>query len=537
MNNRIYNYVVGACALVSVTACTNLDEEVFSDITKDNFYNNKQEVTAAVLRPYTHLGANTMSWGGQANYWRLNELTADQLALPQKGKHWYNGGDFIRLHYHTWTPAETGVENPWNKLFQGAGFCNNTLEELEGLDAENVGMTEEELEAAKAETRVLRAFFHMKAMDAYGAIPIVTKVGEPLNPERKSRKEVFDFVESELKESAELLPDLSQQMVGRASKAAAYAMLSELYLNAKEWIGEERWDDCIAASDMILDGKVGGQSGDATLEDNLTAMFATNNHLSNEVLFSVAYDYKATNYWYKWNNDLWHYNQKEAYNANQNGNNGIVVIPSAYDAFEDNDLRKSTWMLIGPQYKYGTKNPILGSEEYKGKPLVFVKEIRRNSEGKTQSDMTQGEENSGARFAKYLPGSIDDDNYWSNDMVIYRVAEIYFNKAEALMRKNGGTVTSDAVELVNAVRKRAFAAKDWPSAQYTTSTLTMDELLAERGREFIFEGKRRTDLIRFGKFDTSSWWDHKPSSAEKKVFPIPAAQIASNPNLTQNPGY
>ncbi|MBB1645478.1 MULTISPECIES: RagB/SusD family nutrient uptake outer membrane protein [Sphingobacterium] len=538
MNIKLFNPIMTLLLATTVlSGCTKLDEEVFSQIEKKNFYNNRNEVTAAILRPYTHIGASLFSWGGQRNFWRLNELSADQLALPQKGNDWYNGGEFFRLHYHTWTASELAVENAYNLLYRGIGFCNNILMDLETLDAVKVGMTVEELKSAKAETRVMRAFIYMKLMDLFGDIALVTQVGTPLSPERKPKKEVFDFIEKEVTESAESLPILSKDQVGRISKAAAYAILSELYLNAETWTGQARWDDCVSASDMILNGKVGGQNGTAALANDLTSIFSPSNNESNEVLFSIAYDYVAAKYRFQWNNDLWHYNQKEVYNADQTGNNGIVVIPTAYDAFVNNDLRKSTWMLIGPQYKKGTSTPILGAREYKNKPLVFVKEIQRNSTGDTKSDMSQGEENSGARFNKYVPGAYTDKDYWSNDQVIYRLAEIYFNKAEALMRKNNKNATSEAVELINTVRKRAFSVTDWPTAQYTTSSLTLEELLAERGREFIFEGKRRTDLIRFGKFETATWWDHKPTVATKKVFPIPSQQIAANPNMVQNLGY
>ena len=226
-------------------------------------------------------------------------------------------------------------------------------------------------------------------------------------------------------------------------------------------------------------------------------------------------------------------------NGDANGNDGVVVIPSAYDQFADNDLRKSTWMLIGPQY-YATDptKPVNGSYEYANKPLVFVKEINRFSENGTASNMNTGEENSGARFNKYKPGQSTDANYWSNDWVLYRLTDINFYKAETLMRKNGGVATGEAVSLINACRQRAFTPADWNAATYTTSSLTLDELLAERGREFIFEGKRRTDLIRFGKFTTVSWWDHTPSSNNNvKISPIPTRQITANPNLVQNPGY
>lgn len=105
------------------------------------------------------------------------------------------------------------------------------------------------------------------------------------------------------------------------------------------------------------------------------------------------------------------------------------------------------------------------------------------------------------------------------------------------MRKNGGTTTTDALQLINDVRKRAFSAADFTKEAYTATTLTLNELLAERGREFIFEGKRRTDMIRLGAFNTASWWDHQPSDPTKALFPVPQRQLAANPNLKQNPGY
>jgi hypothetical protein len=215
------------------------------------------------------------------------------------------------------------------------------------------------------------------------------------------------------------------------------------------------------------------------------------------------------------------------------------MIPGAVNIFKPNDLRRSEWILRGPQwYLTDPTKPVLGSEEYSGKQLVFVDSIQRVSEGKTVSDMTQGEENSGLRFNKYKPGRQADPTYMSTDWAIYRLTWIYFAKAEALMRKNGNVATPEAVTLINDCKKRAFTATDWVTEAYTTATLTMDELLAERGREFLWEGFRRQDLIRFGKFTTATWWDHVPSNDKnKEIFPIPNRQRVLNPNLQQNPGY
>lgn len=182
----------------------------------------------------------------------------------------------------------------------------------------------------------------------------------------------------------------------------------------------------------------------------------------------------------------------------------------------------------------------MGTEEYNGRPLVYVNSIRKESQGDVTSAgaMAEGEENSGARFHKYKTGRTADANYRENHFMIYRLTEIYFFKAEALTRKNAGRATDEAVELINASRRRAFSAADWAAARYTTTSLTLDELLAEKGREFIFEGKRRTDIIRFGRFISGSWWDHEPTNdPDREIYPIPYTQIANNPNLIQNPGY
>ena len=103
------------------------------------------------------------------------------------------------------------------------------------------------------------------------------------------------------------------------------------------------------------------------------------------------------------------------------------------------------------------------------------------------------------------------------------------------MRKNGGKATQEVVDMINSVRQRSFKAEDWEKAKYTTATLTMDEFLAEKGKEFAFEGIRRTDLVRFNKFVTTSWWDKTASNEPKRnIFPIPQRQLDANANLSPN---
>ncbi|HLT87443.1 MAG TPA: RagB/SusD family nutrient uptake outer membrane protein [Sphingobacterium sp.] len=532
--------VAALVATTGLSSCTNLDENLYSDLTEDSFYKNKLEVMQAALRPFTHMQAWLAPTGGSGFYYH-SELAADQVAWPQKGRHGYDAGDHFRMHYHTWTENENRMRSAWELMWTGVGFINNALSDIEALDIEAVGMTQEEMDEVIAQLKVLRAYHYMRIIDMWGNVPIATEVADvPLNPETRPRAEVFDFVKTELEAEVEKLPDLSAETVGKVNKAAGYAMLSELYLNAEKWSGTAMWDECIDASEKVISGAGGGIGGVPQLSADINAIFSNTNSANPEALFQFQFSRKA-GFTFDWGGFYMGYDyMREVLDVGYGGWNAFVVIPTAFDAYQESDLRKQDWFLIGPQYKYGTQTPVKGTEEYAGQDLVFVNSIRRESEGDTSSEgsMAEGEENSGARFHKYKSGRLSDENYQENDYIIYRLTEMYFNKAEALMRKNGGTADQEAVDLINETKERAFDAASWNANKYTTANLTLEELLAERGREFIFEGKRRTDLIRFGKFTTGSWWDHKATNDEnKELFPIPQVQLAINPNLQQNPGY
>ncbi|MEJ5053203.1 RagB/SusD family nutrient uptake outer membrane protein [Sphingobacterium sp. MYb382] len=534
-----YGICIGFLVYVFNVGCTNLDEKLYSSLNKENFYNNELEVKQAALRPLTHMQA-WLAPTGQSGYYYHAELGSDQLAWPQKGKHGYDAGDHFRQHYHTWTINELRLRIAWDLMWGGVGFINAALGDIEALDLGKVGMTEEKRALLVAQLKVLRGFHYMRIMDLWGNVPIVTKLGVPLNPATEDRLQVFNFIKEELEANVDKLPLTTAQTVGEVSRAAGYAMLAELYLNAEKWGGISLWDDCIKACDEIISGRAGGVGGVPTLARDINELFSNRNASHTESLFQFEFSRKA-GFAFDWGGFLMGYdNIREVLQVGYGGWNAFVVIPSAFDAYGDKDLRKKDWFLFGPQYKYATNIPILGTEEWNGKPFVYVNSIRRESLGDLNSvgSMAEGEENSGARFNKYKSGVLSDPSYMENKYIIYRLTEIYFNKAEALMRKNGGKATAEAVDLINSVRMRAFTASDWPGERYHLDDLTLAELLTEKGREFIFEGKRRADLIRFGDFIKGSWWDHIPTNdANKEIYPIPQGHRAINVNLKQNPGY
>lgn len=539
---KYIRYIFLSVPLLATNACTDLEENVYSEVVSENYYNNALEIESAVARPYTHASAWVTS-SGQNGWWRLSELSGDQLAWPQKGPHGYDNGNWIRLHYHTWQESEGTMSTMWQLLWTGWGYCTDPIQNLEALDIDAVGITEAQRQAYIAELKLFQAFHYVRLIDLWGNVPIVTEIGEP-SPLTKSRVEVFNFTENLILENINAANKLSGSTIGRMTKAGAFAMLVELYLNAEEWTGTSRWDECIQYADSLISGNGGGQNGTMQLDPNITDQFKPTNETSLETIFSIAYDGTVSTP--PFNADFFHFNQKYIYGGNKNGNDGIVLIPGVYDKYSDDDLRKSEWLLIGPMYYYtDPTEPVVGYSEYLNEPLVFVDNIRRNSELATgqdpetlESTMTKGEENSGVRFNKYKLGATDDDGFNGTDWNVYRLTWIYFAKAEALMRQNGNVATQEAVDLINTCRVRCFDASTWSSNQYTTTTLTMDELLEERGREFIFEGYRRQDLIRFGKFLTTDWWDHTATNDDHlKLFPIPLSQLSLNDNLAQNDGY
>ena len=210
----------------------------------------------------------------------------------------------------------------------------------------------------------------------------------------------------------------------------------------------------------------------------------------------------------------------------------ISTQESFYDLFQQNDYRIGQW-IVGPQTYVDNNGKTKSIPDYSGNDMDITPHI---------ADLMNANDDEGVMNMKYeieygygVYGSNGFVNM-NNDMVVLRYADILMMKAESLMRLNGNGATQEAVDLVNQVRQRDFSAGNWNANKYTTATLTMDELLNERAREFAYEMFRREDMIRFGKFQ-DAWWEKDATDAHYNIFPIPYNIIISNPALKQNPGY
>lgn len=496
--------------LFTFVACNDLSSNVHSEIVEENFYETEQQVLSAAGPAYSGLRPLTQPEG----FWGIQEFTSDEMVLPTRGNDWYNDGMYQRYQRHEWHTEEGHVNISWGTIFGGINTANRLLYQFENIEdkSEAVNLIINELKG-------LRAYWYFLALDTFGNVPIVTSFEDAeATPANNSRQEVFNFVESELLEVIpELREEKSSSTYGRFHRWAAYSTLAKLYMNADVYVGEPRYGDALDALNAIID------SGNYNLANDFFANFAVENQDSPENIFVIPYD---ANYVQEWGSmfqfHFWtlYFNGNEAFDMQLGGWNGFAGDPAFVQSYDEDDTRSEVW-LTGIQYTPS------GDTIYEGPgvPLEYTVEI---------SSLESAADNAGARFAKYdFTGA--RNNSMSNDYVIYRYADILLMKAEALMRQNGGAATQEAVTLVNDVRERAFANP--ADHQYTTSSLTLDTLLDERGWELVGEGWRRNDLIRFGEFTSGSWTFKSPSEEYRQLFPIPQQQRNSNPNLTQNPGY
>lgn len=504
-------------------SCTKkLNENVFSQDTPGNFYQNADQVTAAYVLPYAYLQTHIYQV-----HFQDAEFVTDEACVPVLFGYIDQEGQWIRFHQHTWSAADNWILLEWQDLYQAIGYCNNFIDNIQNIDVTTMHLPVSK-DQMIAETRMVRALHYYWALSEFGNIPIVEHVGTP-NPTNATPAEAFKYIESEIKAA---LPNLSEKgddnWYGHFTKTAANALLAKLYLNAQAMIGEDHYQDCIDACDAIIN------SGKYSLDQHWNDPFRVHNESSSENIFVVPYDANSAQSFNFIEQNIHEYITQYKYKDEHDYGYGwrkISTQESFYNLYAKNDFRINQW-IVGPQ-TYTDEN---GDEQdiynYEGEPMDITPHI---------DDLFNANDNEGVMNIKYeIEQNADygSNGYvnMNNDMVVFRYADILMMKAECMMRMNGGNASAQAVDLVNQVRARSFAAND-QQAKYTTSTLTLDELSNERAREFSYEMLRREDLIRFGKFE-DAWWE-KDQDADKhnEIFPIPQTIITTNPSLKQNPGY
>ncbi len=547
---KIFNrfLLIGLLVAVTSQSCTNLDEDLYSEVTPDNFFQTEEQFVSAMAAAYTSLRGYA-----SGDYFALSEISTDEMVVPTRGQDWDDGGHWRRLHLHSWNFEDPVPGGVWGFAFGGISNCNRMIYTFEVLIEE--GKVDPDFaEPFFAELRVLRAFFYYVLIDVYGNVPIVTKfAGADPAPPNKSRAEVFQFIINDLNEN---IPKLSkavdQSTYARVNYYVGQMILAKMYLNAEAWIGQPMWDDAITALDKIInDGKY-------TLEPNYFTNFDESSEVSKEFIFALPYDevfYGGFNL----NMRTLHYGSQDTYNLTSQPWNGFCSLEEFYNSYDDDDLRKGKPglpdapytgrgnFLVGYQFK-SNGEPVIdtGAEDNDpdGPHLNFTPEI--NELG------PQALRQAGARIGKW-EFALGSTPNMSNDYGVFRYADVLLMKAEALWRLSGNATDAEALALVNLVRSThggpaigLITSLDGPvSFAPELGVIPGGELLNERGREMAFESSRRQDLIRWGLFDNVDKWappvnnpgDVIGTGDYLELYPIPRGQLDANKNLVQNPGY
>lgn len=482
-------------------SCTNLDENPVSSVTPENYFNTEAELTSAVIPVYASLGAAVWS-----DYLQCQEHSSDEIFVPQRGGDWGDGGTWRALQEHTWSASFPGfINNGWNDAFTGIARANATIDNLERSTSGSPLIP-----TFIAEVRFLRAFYYSWLVDMFGNVPLVTSpTTDPDNPPtQNTRQEVFDFIVSEVND---VLPSLEESHgaagYGRVTRGAANTFLATMYLNAEVYTGTARWNECVQACDAVIN------SGLYNLIPNYNDVFSLDNEGPGNVeyVFVVPRNPEPNVSFFRQQAVL-HYNQYPTTPWN-----GFSVLADFYNKYDSDDARLQQ-ILIGAQFVLFGPNAGEPAFDRNGNRLVFTPD----------APIVGADEGQGPRPLKWPldPNANAENN--GDDYAIYRYSHVLLTKAEALFRLGS---TAEALALVNQVRARSFEP-DKPLAN-----LTADLILNERGFEFLWEGFRRTDLIRFGKFLEP--WTLKPADdgPHRNLFPIPQVQLDANPNLVQNPGY
>lgn len=431
----------------------------------------------------------------------INELSSDEAICA-----WTGDVDVFPLNYGGFTASNGVVLNMFNRLYIQIAQCNNFLIQTADLTDENTMLQ-------RAEVRFIRALDYYYLVDLFGNVPFVdevTGIGAYV-PERITRADLFNYVESELKDIESTMRAPRTHLYGRADQGAVWMLLSRLYLNAEVYTGTARWQDAATYAKRVMDAGY-------TLEPRYEDMFKADNHTSAEMVMPICFDGVYARSW-----------------------SGMFFVCS----FLTGDMNVEE--NFGTVESWGgnrARSALVKKFAYDGN-LSNVRDDRamfwtedRTLEIEKPSEFTEGY--SVTKFKNITKsgqiGSDPNKQFPDMDFPLFRLAEANLTYAEAILRSGGNK--ADAVAAINALRTRANASR------ISEADLTLDFILDEKAREFYFEAQRRVDLIRFNKFASNYTWDWKGGvpqgtsiSSHLSLLPIPVSQLSANSNLEQNPGY
>ena len=552
---RIYFFLIAALTMTSLTMTSCLDEHPKDQLDEDAIYGSASEIyTNAVASLYNYIGGSNESEGIQGTcrgIYDYNTLTTDEAMIPIRGGDWYDGGLWNAMYQHRWTADDQSLYDTWKYIYKVIVLANKSLDIISSKSGLLSAAQQEEY---RAEVRAIRAMFYYYAMDMFGRVPLVLSTDEQryssLFQGQTDRSSVFHFVFQELQQVLPSLPDQHSNKegnyYGRITQPVVNFLLAKLALNAEIYMYDDwtrgyanrpkgsdihfsvpaaeasshggdkelnAWETCIYYCDKLAEEGYVLESDDAF-------NFSTHNETSKENIFTIPMDKNIYINQFHYLFRSYHYTHGGALGwGSENGTCATISTMKANHYGEADEDARCKMNFVAGVVKVDGHELLMDN----GKPLEYQPfEVAQNL---TNSKFIK---TAGARMAKYEVDrtSYMDGKLQSNDIVLFRYADALLMKAEAKVR-NG----ENGDEELNRIRARV-------GMPYRKATL--DNILEERLLELVWEGWRRQDLIRFGKF-TGAYDLRTPlqgeSSGYTTVFPIPQKCIDLNSELVQNKGY
>lgn len=548
-----YRFLFLLLAALSMTSC--LDEHPKDQLDEDAIYGSASDIYInAVASLYNYIGGANESEGIQGTcrgIYDYNTLTTDEAMIPIRGGDWYDGGLWNAMYQHRWTADDQSLYDTWKYIYKVIVLANKSLDIISSKSGLLSAAQQEEY---RAEVRAIRAMFYYYAMDMFGRVPLVLSTDEQryssLFQGQTDRSSVFHFVFQELQQVLPSLPDQHSNKegnyYGRITQPVVNFLLAKLALNAEIYMYDDwtqgyanrpkgsdihfsvpateasshggdkelnAWETCIYYCDKLAEeGYV--------LESDDSFNFSTHNETSKENIFTIPMDKNIYTNQFHYLFRSYHYTHGGVLGwGSENGTCATISTMKANHYGEADEDARCKMNFVAGVVKVDGHELLMDN----GKPLEYQPfEVAQNL---TNSKFVK---TAGARMAKYEVDrtSYMDGKLQSNDIVLFRYADALLMKAEAKVR-NG----ENGDEELNRIRARV-------GMPYRKATL--DNILEERLLELVWEGWRRQDLIRFGKF-TGAYDLRTPlqgeSSGYTTVFPIPQKCIDLNSELVQNKGY
>jgi hypothetical protein len=572
--------LVLAVLLTAVSGC-DLNEPVLDESLEGE--GNAETVSGVVAPAYGQL-----SWVWRhTNYFGLQEVASDEAILPYRGgKDWFDGGKYIAVHQHNMTPSNDLVTAPWNEITKNISRTVIAIETLRPLSEDgNAEATE-----ALHEMIALRAYLNMLMLDSWGVA--LRKESTDGRSDILRRQEAVDYIRSELESVVDVIN--TDRGPGRLTQGAVWGLLARLHLNAAVYrnpygtpdFTNEDMNKVIEYSNNIIN------SGQYSLSSEYFDLFKDGNIRNSELIFALDHRgvlENAHNRWAYWSLPgslnprpefpdadgtdgpaltpdwarTWaeEYGGFEAAEADPRYFKRETLVPDSlqdlsgvspgndqdhYYCVEKTDYEVDKGILRGVVWgpRRGDDGSFLTCEDGRVRiyPLIqregeFAGEVYVNLPLEVNFTNKGRLHRKGHRFSKYQCSrtSPDCNNFSSVSLVLLRLGEVYLNRAEAKLRLGN---EAGALEDVNTLRTARDARPDQTLPEL--ASLDLDRLYRERGFELYWEGLRRTDQIRFGRYE-DSWTEKTDSDVNKRLFPIPQSAIdgASNVEgfLEQNEGY